>query len=48
MRILFSDKKIFDLDGIYNSENRPLIGKKQIGEVEKNSKESFHKKLWYG
>ena len=26
----------------------PLIGGKQIGEVEKNSKESFQKKLWYG
>ena len=25
-----------------------LIRKKQIGEVEKNSKESLQKKLWYG
>ena len=44
MTILFSDETMFDLDGIYNSENGPLIGKKQIGVVKKNSKESFHKK----
>ena len=42
MRILFSNEKMFDLDGIYNSQNGPLIGRKQIGKVEKNSKEHFH------
>ena len=26
----------------------PLIGRKQIGEVKKNSKETFQKKWWYG
>ena len=44
MRILFSDEKMFDHNGIYNSENGPLIERKQIGEVEKNSNESLQKK----
>ncbi|CAF1658569.1 unnamed protein product [Rotaria magnacalcarata] len=25
MRILFSDEKMFDLDGIYNSQNQPIL-----------------------
>ena len=47
MRIVFSNEKMFDLDGIYNRENARIwavkIGEKQIGEMEKNSKESLQK-----
>ena len=51
MRILFSDEKMFDLDGIYNSENDHILAvnrEKENRKGEKNSNESFHKKLWYG
>ena len=44
MRILFSDEKMFDLDGMKMIVYGLLIGRKQIGEVGKNSNESFHKK----
>ena len=47
MRILFSDEKMFDLDGIYNSENDRIwtVNREeanQRGGI--NSNESFHKK----
>ena len=45
MRILFSNEKMFDLDGIDNSENGPLIRRNQIGEVEKKQQEKFSEKV---
>ena len=50
MRILFSDENMFDLDGIYNSQNDHIWtdNREEVNwRGEKNSKESFHKKLWY-
>ena len=36
---------MFDLDGIYNSENGPLIGRNQIGEVKKKQQGKFTEKV---
>ena len=48
MRILFSDEKLFDLDGIYNSENDRIwaVNREEANRRggTKNSNESFHKK----
>ena len=49
MRILFSDEKMTGSITMKMIVYGPLIGRKQIGEVKKkNSKETFHKKWWYG
>ena len=47
MRILFSDEKLFDLDGIYNSENDrtwTVNGEEANRRGGKNNKESLQKK----
>ena len=48
MRIVFSDEKMFDLDGIYNSENDRIwaVNREEANRRggTKNSNESFYKK----
>ena len=45
MRIFFSDGKIFDLDGIYNSQNDRIraVNRKEVNRRGvQNGNESFH------
>ena len=48
MTILFADEKMFDLDGIYNSENDRIwaVNREEANRrnAKKNSKESLQKK----
>ena len=51
MKILFSDEKMFDIDGIYNSqmiEYGRLIVQLPIPKVVSGKNESFRKRLWFG
>ena len=47
-KILFSDEKRFDLDGLYNRQNGLRVVNKQMLMVEFIEKQSFLKVLWYG
>ena len=44
MRILFSDEKFFDIDGIYNSQNDRVWAVACADADGKGGDESFHKK----
>ena len=51
MRILFSDEKMFDLNGIYINENDRIwtVNREEANRTDgKSSKESLQKKGWYG
>ena len=44
MKILFLDEKLFDVDGIYNSQNDRICAEADI----KDGIVNFRKKLWLG
>ena len=51
IRIVFSDEKIFDLDGIYNSQNDRIwaVNREKVNRRRgKSSKESLQKRCGYG
>ena len=45
LRILFSDEKIFDLDGMYNAQNDRIW---TVNREEADKSESFPRKEWFG
>ena len=48
MKILFADEKLFDIDGIYNSQNDRIWAVNCVEADTKGGVVNFHKRLWFG
>ena len=49
LKILFSDEKMFDIDGVYNVQNDCMLTvAKLMRKAGENKNENFLKNLWYG
>ena len=53
MKILFSDEKLFDIDGVYNSENDQILAvnrseANKTGDIKQKQKFPQKMMVWYG
>ena len=48
MKILFSDEKLFDIDGIYNSQNDRIWAIDRAEADIRGGIVNFRKRLWFG